>query len=262
MRNKWSLITLLLCVGSVFFLVFFVFAPQDGEESLYDNYLQINTNNEGMYKLSNGAVDEYVERMKEAIGGNTLPDSTQSSTNGGGSNSNISYSGEGITAEGVTAKVDPASDRGKVIAAAFSMLGCPYQYGAAGGTWNGSLKIGNGATVSWTDSKYSYDECLHKPCYDCSGFTMTAYKKGIGKDLPRVSGAQCSSAYGAKILSSTAEMKPGDLAGDGGHVVMYIGDGNIIEAPSTGKTVRIIAIKNKWSSGDFPGSYTRVSYLD
>ena len=91
---------------------------------------------------------------------------------------------------------------------------------------------------------------------------LNAYKKGIGMAIPRTSGPQTSGGKTVGYNGDVSGMKPGDLAGNGGHVVMYLGDGLIIEAPTTGKTVRIIPIAERWSSGHLPSSYTCASYLD
>ncbi len=66
---------------------------------------------------------------------------------------------------------------------------------------------------------------------DCSGFTMSVYKK-FGISLPHSSSAQRS--YGKKVSYSNA--KPGDLICYSGHVAIYIGNGKIVHAstPSTG----------------------------
>ncbi len=60
---------------------------------------------------------------------------------------------------------------------------------------------------------------------DCSGLTMTAYEEA-GLDLPRHSAAQ---AVGAAVPSAD-QLLPGDLVVWDGHVAMYIGNGQIVEA--------------------------------
>jgi len=79
---------------------------------------------------------------------------------------------------------------------------------------------------------------------DCSAFTQRAYKD-IGIDIPRSSYAQAN--VGTPVASIN-DAKPGDLLiyGNGEHVVMYIGNGQVIHAPSTGNKIRI---QNFWSEG-------------
>jgi gamma-D-glutamyl-L-lysine dipeptidyl-peptidase len=77
--------------------------------------------------------------------------------------------------------------------------------------------------------------------YDCSGFTYSVYRDyGIG--LARDADQQA--VHGTPVAQSA--LQPGDLvfyraspSGPIGHVAMYIGNGNIIDAPQTGQPVKI-----------------------
>ncbi len=97
------------------------------------------------------------------------------------------------------------------VRAAESRLGDPYVWGAAGPN-----------------------------AFDCSGLTSWAWgQAGVG--LPHFSGAQ----YASTAHISMSELQPGDLvyfANPGDHVAMYIGGGQIIEAPHTGAVVHITAM--------------------
>lgn len=81
--------------------------------------------------------------------------------------------------------------------------------------------------------------------FDCSGLTMWCYKKA-GINLPHFTGAQ----FAIMPHRPFAEAQPGDLvfyANDGGlniyHVAMYMGGGQVIEAPEAGIPVRYRAVK-------------------
>ncbi|MEU7753698.1 C40 family peptidase [Micromonospora sp. NPDC049171] len=114
-----------------------------------------------------------------------------------------------------------------VVAFALGQLGKPYVWGAEG-----------------PDS------------YDCSGLMMAAWAEG-GVKIPRVTADQVRT--GAAV-PSLAAMRPGDLifipGSDGtmtrpGHVGMYIGVDRsgrqyLIQAPSTGDVVKVVAVSN-WS---------------
>jgi cell wall-associated NlpC family hydrolase len=112
----------------------------------------------------------------------------------------------------------PASGgAGTALAAAESQIGVPY-------VWGGESP-GRG--------------------FDCSGLIQWAWRQA-GVNLPRTAAAQ----YDAVAHVPLSDLQPGDLLfwGYGGisHVGMYVGGGNIVNAPDTGSVVRVQAI---WNSG-------------
>ena len=87
--------------------------------------------------------------------------------------------------------------------------------------------------------------------FDCSGLTSYAYKHGAGIILPRNSRDQAT----AGTYVSRNDLKPGDLvffntSGSGiSHVGIYIGNDEMIHAPSSGKTIQTVKITaSYWSS--------------
>lgn len=113
-----------------------------------------------------------------------------------------------------------------VIRRAMSQLGVPYSWG--GGNANGpSRGIDSGAgTVG----------------FDCSGLYLYAFA-GVGIKLDHYSGSQYNA--GRKIPSS--QMRRGDLIFYGPnasqHESMYLGNGQMLEAPYTGSQVRIAPVR-------------------
>ncbi len=84
--------------------------------------------------------------------------------------------------------------------------------------------------------------------YDCSGLTMWAWAQA-GVSLPHHSGTQ----YAVTAHVSTDDLEPGDLVFYGSpihHMGMYIGNGQMVEAPYTGAQVRV----NSWVRSDFAGA--------
>jgi cell wall-associated NlpC family hydrolase len=78
--------------------------------------------------------------------------------------------------------------------------------------------------------------------FDCSGLVMWAYEQ-VGISLPHYSGAQ----YNDTTHIPMSALQPGDLvfpSDPGEHVAMYIGNGEIIEAPYTGAQVHIIPMSS------------------
>ncbi len=127
-----------------------------------------------------------------------------------------------------------------VIKRAMSQMGVPYSWGGgnASGPSNG---IDDGAgTVG----------------FDCSGLILYAFA-GVGIKLPHYSGSQYN--MGRKIPS--AEMRRGDVIfyGPGGsqHVTLYLGQGQMLEAPYTGSNVKISPVR---TSGMTPYVIRYIEY--
>lgn len=125
-----------------------------------------------------------------------------------------------------------------VVAKAAQFLGTPY-------VWGGSTPSG----------------------FDCSGLTQYVYAQ-LGVSLPRTSEQQATMGTPVKSL---ADAQPGDLVffagSDGtdaspGHVGIYIGNGEMIDAPYSGTTVQvhsvssagpIVAIRQVLSNSSYSG---------
>jgi len=105
---------------------------------------------------------------------------------------------------------------GKAVAFAYAQLGKPYQWGATG---PGS--------------------------FDCSGLAQAAWA-AAGVSIPRTTYAQ----WAALPHVSTSALEPGDLLYfDGvGHVAIYVGGGDIIDAPQTGMDVQKVPLAGWYAS--------------
>ena len=121
-----------------------------------------------------------------------------------------------------------------VIDRAMSQLGVEYAWG--GGDEDGpTLGIKDGGVA---DSYGDYK----KTGFDCSGLMIYAFA-GIGISLPHYSGYQYTSGEQIPI----DDMQRGDMLfwGPNGsqHVALYLGDGQMIEAPQSGDVVKISDVR-------------------
>jgi cell wall-associated NlpC family hydrolase len=113
-----------------------------------------------------------------------------------------------------------------VIRRGMSQVGVPYSWG--GGTAAGPGKgIDSGSGITG---------------FDCSGLVLYAFA-GVGIKLPHYSGSQYN--LGRKIPAS--QMRRGDVIfyGPGGsqHVTLYLGQGQMLEAPDIGLKVRVAPVR-------------------
>ncbi|MCU1605618.1 MAG: uncharacterized protein JWP46_2083 [Modestobacter sp.] len=75
--------------------------------------------------------------------------------------------------------------------------------------------------------------------FDCSGLTSFAYR-AAGIALPRTTGGQANA--GAPV--ARAHLLPGDLVFfyNGGHVGLYVGNNQVVHAPTAGDVVKVTSI--------------------
>ncbi len=87
--------------------------------------------------------------------------------------------------------------------------------------------------------------------FDCSGLVSYVYAQ-LGVSLPHFAAAQYT--YGVPVPQS--ELEPGDLVffDNLGHVGIYIGDGQFVDAPHTGSFVRIDTLGEPWYASHYVGA--------
>ncbi len=156
----------------------------------------------------------------QAAKSNAAPTTQPQSSSGGGGGGGTSGGG-GAVAPAPSAPAPPlASGAAGAVQAALGEVGVPY-------VWGGNTPAG----------------------FDCSGLVQWAYAQ-VGISLPHYSGAQ----YADTTHISLADIAPGDLLfyGPGGsdHVAMYVGGGQMIEAPYTGASVWVTGVR---TGSDFAG---------
>ncbi|ADJ47617.1 NLP/P60-family protein [Amycolatopsis mediterranei S699] len=115
----------------------------------------------------------------------------------------------------------PSAAAQKAVDAALSKLGSAYVWGATGPS-----------------------------TFDCSGLMQWAYKQA-GITLPRNSAAQAG--FGTPV--SRDQLQPGDLVAyysPVSHIGMYIGDGKMVHAPTSGDVVKISPLMSEYAGATRP----------
>ena len=75
--------------------------------------------------------------------------------------------------------------------------------------------------------------------FDCSGFTSYVFRNAAGVSLPRTTYEQIN--VGTPVAYS--DLQPGDLVfPHTGHVGIYVGNGQMIHAPSTGDVIKVSSV--------------------
>jgi peptidoglycan DL-endopeptidase CwlO len=154
------------------------------------------------------SLGKLIDTEKATLASLTVPQQQTVQTN------TIGSSGTGTTSATYTG---PTSSQGeKAVAFAYAQLGKPYVWGATGPN-----------------------------SFDCSGLAQAAWASaGVG--IPRTTYEQ----WAALPHISTSALEPGDLLYfDGvGHVAIYVGDNQIIDAPQTGSDVEKIPLAGWYAS--------------
>jgi cell wall-associated NlpC family hydrolase len=118
---------------------------------------------------------------------------------------------------------------GAVVAAAEKYLGTPYVWG--GGSFNGPTGGG----------------------FDCSGLVLYSVAQASGGQIRLPHSSEIQATLGQPV--PLANILPGDVialqlngGGDFDHIVIYIGNNQIIQAPQTGEVVSIATLNSWWLS--------------
>ncbi|MGV9277735.1 C40 family peptidase [Streptomyces griseosporeus] len=135
---------------------------------------------------------------------------------------------------------------------AATRLGTPYAYGG-GGPAGPSTGFCDG-TNGYLDGRCAATSTVG---FDCSSLVQYAFWPDL--KLPRTAAAQYGATSDRPV--SRQDLQPGDLlfwshGGSGAiyHVAIYAGDGNVLHAPRTGRTVEVAPLTSAMPSADYFGA--------
>ncbi|RZS43262.1 cell wall-associated NlpC family hydrolase [Herbihabitans rhizosphaerae] len=154
---------------------------------------------------------------------------------GGGGGSNNNNGGRPGGGGSARPPVVGGGSASTVISRALAQLGVVYAWGG-GNAYGPTRGIADGGVA---DAHGDY----RKIGFDCSGLMIYAFA-GVGIKLPHYSGYQAQA--GRRVPLS--QMRPGDMLfwASGGrihHVALYIGNGQMVEAPYSGSRVRVTSVR-------------------
>jgi cell wall-associated NlpC family hydrolase len=130
-----------------------------------------------------------------------------------------------------------------LLALALFFQGCSLHSGPSQGTASGN-SISRTA-LSTVGTRYAYGGAHPSKGFDCSGLVCWVYSQN-GLRLPRTAREQ--SQVGSAV--SKSGLRPGDLVvfkiQSDLHTGIYTGQGKFVHSPSSGKTVRVDKLTNKY----------------
>lgn len=155
------------------------------------------------------AAEEAAKQQQNSQSNSGSSNSSSNNSNSGSSNSGSSNSSNNSNSGSSNYVPDYNASKGEIIvSAARSQIGVPY-------VWGGSTP-GVGL--------------------DCSGLVQWCYRQA-GISIPRTSSEIRSAG------TVVSDPQPGDICWKPGHVAIYVGNGQMIEAPKPGMTVRQTSVR-------------------
>jgi cell wall-associated NlpC family hydrolase len=121
--------------------------------------------------------------------------------------------------------------------------------GSSGAPYKGVVSL----AMQYLGIPYTWGGASPATGFDCSGLVQYVYAQ-VGISLPHYTVSQWN--YAGAVPVAKNQLQPGDLVFFNGldHVGIYIGFGDIIDAPHTGANVEIDSLNQGWFKSRYDGA--------
>ncbi|MBA2239595.1 MAG: C40 family peptidase [Lysobacter sp.] len=142
------------------------------------------------------------------------------------------------------------SDRALYLASDINRMLAPAKHSDAKG---GAITSVLQSAMALLGTPYRWGGTTPDNGFDCSGLVSYVFRNALGIELPRVSRDMAKSG---ELITDRAKLAAGDLVffgrrGRVDHVGIYVGDGQFVHAPSTGKDVMVSSLDTGYWSGKY-----------
>ncbi|MCY7354796.1 MAG: C40 family peptidase [Lysobacter sp.] len=151
------------------------------------------------------------------------------------------------------AEASPLLDRGAMMGGDLSAFAMALPQNAAAEPKGGKIQTVLKRALALLGTPYRWGGTSPDGGFDCSGLVGYVFRTALGIELPRVSRDM---ADNGQLISDRAALNEGDLVffgrrGHVDHVGIYVGQGNFVHAPRTGRDVTVSSLTTGYWSGKF-----------
>lgn len=149
--------------------------------------------------------------------------------------------------------VSPLPDRSAIMARDLSVLAMALPQNTAPVEKGGKIQTVLKRALALLGTPYRWGGTSPDGGFDCSGLVGYVFRTALGIELPRISRDM---AGNGELISDRAALNEGDLVffgrrGRVDHVGIYVGEGNFVHAPRTGRDVTVSSLTSGYWSDKF-----------
>ncbi len=154
---------------------------------------------------------------------------------------------------GLATDASPMPDRGALMGGDLSSFAMPLPRNNVPVETGGKIQTVLKRALALLGTPYRWGGTSPDRGFDCSGLVGYVFRTALGIELPRVSREM---AGNGQLISDRAALSEGDLVffgkrGTVDHVGIYVGQGNFVHAPRTGRDVTVSSLTTGYWSDKF-----------